>query len=238
MRWGSVAASLCPPELVSTTQNANLTGDAERMSGKVHEVFEAKSPQEMAARYDEWAGSYEDDLGDHGGPKEAADSVLRYVPKTGRILDAGCGTGLVGQLLSERGFVHVEGFDMSKGMLEHAAAKKCYAELHLGVLGEPLAFPTGSFDGIVSVGVFVRAHAPSRSFHELARITKPGGHIVFTLRPEFYLATDFKETIAELSAKGVWRVLETSEPFDGRYTEFPGIHLQVWVCEVLARTEN
>jgi SAM-dependent methyltransferase len=207
------------------------------MSAKVHEVFEAKTPQEMAARYDEWASSYEDDLGDHGGPREAADAMLQYAGPDSRILDAGCGTGLVGQLLAERGFRNIEGLDMSPGMLQRAASKGCYKALHQRVLGQPLDFETGSYDAVISVGVFVRAHAPSSSFDELARIVRPGGKVIFTMRPEFCMASDFNDKIAQLAESGRWRVVETSEPFSGRYTEFPEVNLQVWVCEVLAPAE-
>ena len=42
-------------------------------------VFEAKNPDELAARYDEWAASYEEDMGDHGGPAEAVETLARYV---------------------------------------------------------------------------------------------------------------------------------------------------------------
>lgn len=36
------------------------------------------------------------------------------------VLDMGCGTGLVGQYLVERGFKNVVGVDASAGMLEKA----------------------------------------------------------------------------------------------------------------------
>lgn len=58
--------------------------------------------------------------------------------------------------------------------------------------------------------------------------------MIFTLRPEFYVATDFKDAMASHTASGHWRLLETTEPFDGRYKHFPGISLQVWVYEILA----
>src|SRR5208337_360260 len=104
---------------------------------------------------------------------------------------------------------------------------------HQQTLGEPLDFPSATFDAVMVVGVFARAHAPSRSLAELIRITKPGGFVIFTLRPEFFVATDFKDTMAQLADSGRWRLVETTEPFDGRYKEFPGINLQVWVYEVL-----
>lgn len=203
------------------------------MMSRVEAVFAAQNPQELAARYDAWAASYEEDMDDHGGPQEAAGVLTRYVAPEARILDAGCGTGLVGQILAARGYHQLEGLDLSAGMLREASHKGCYTALHQQTLGDALNFPAATFDAVLSVGVFARAHAPSRSLAELVRITKPGGYIIFTLRPEFYVATDFKATMTALADAGQWRLVETTEPFDGRYKHFPGIDLQVWVYEVL-----
>jgi SAM-dependent methyltransferase len=203
------------------------------MSSRVEAVFEAQNPQELAARYDEWAASYEDDMDDHGGPQEAAEVLTRYVAPDARILDAGCGTGLAGQILAARGYRQLEGLDLSAGMLREAGHKGCYTALHQQTLGEALDFPSAIFDVVLSIGVFVRAHAPSRSLAELIRITKPGGYVIFTLRPEFYIATDFKATMTALAEAGRWCLVETTEPFDARYKHSPGITMQVWVYEVL-----
>ncbi len=200
-----------------------------------NEVFEARNEAELAARYDEWAASYESDMGDHGGPAEAVQALARYVAPVARILDAGCGTGLAGQLLASRGYRNIEGLDLSEGMLREAGKKNCYTALHRQRLGEPLDFETGVFEAVLAVGVFARAHAPSRSLIELTRIVKPGGYVIFTLRPEFYVATDFKQTMADLTDSGGWRLVETTEPFDGRFKEFPGINLQVWIFQVLGK---
>ena len=108
------------------------------MSAKVHAVFEAQNPLELAARYDEWAASYEGDMGDHGGPPEAVEALARYVPTGARILDAGCGTGLAGRLLAGRGYRLLEGLDISSGMLREAGKKGCYTALHQKTLGDPL----------------------------------------------------------------------------------------------------
>jgi amino acid adenylation domain-containing protein len=196
------------------------------------EVFQSQSPEELASRYDEWATSYEDDMGDHGGPAEAAAVLARYVSPEARILDAGCGTGLGGQLLAAKGFAHLDGLDLSAGMLREAAKKGCYTALHRLALGEPLDLSTAEYDAVMVVGVFARGHAPSRSLSELIRITKPGGYVIFTLRPEFMMGTDFKDTMEHLTSAGLWRLIETTEPFEGRYKEFPGINLQVWAYQV------
>lgn len=202
-------------------------------SQNVFSVFEAKDRQELANRYDEWASEYEDDLVDPGGPRESVALLTKYVPsRHARILDAGCGTGLVGSLLAKQGYDNLEGLDLSTGMLEQARQKRCYRNLTQQALGEKLDFSDHGFDAVVSVGVFVCGHAPSSSFVELIRITKPGGHILFTLRPEFYEGTDFKATMSALEAQGLWSLIEVTAPFDGRFALHPEVTLQVWVYRV------
>jgi ubiquinone/menaquinone biosynthesis C-methylase UbiE len=197
------------------------------------EVFQSRNPEELASRYDEWAATYDEDMGDHGGPAETVAALARHVSAEARILDAGCGTGLGGQLLAAQGFPQPDGLDLSAGMLWEAEKKGCYKALHRQALGEPLDLPSAQYDAVMVVGVFARAHAPSTSLLELIRVTRPGGHIAFTLRPEFMMGTDFKDALERLTAAGQWRLIETTEPFDGRYKEFPGINLQVWVYQVL-----
>jgi SAM-dependent methyltransferase len=64
--------------------------------------------------------------------------LSRYAAVQARILDAGCGTGLAGQILAARGYRNVEGLDLSAGMLREAGKKARYAALHQQTLGEPL----------------------------------------------------------------------------------------------------
>ncbi len=199
------------------------------MTAKVHNVFAAQNNAELATGYDDWAASYESDMGDHAGPPEVVETVTRFAGPEARILDAGCGTGLAGDLFAARGYRNIEGLDLSPGMLREAGRKGCYTALYEHALGDTLDLASAAYDAVICVGVFVMAHAPASSFDELLRITKPGGHLIFTLRPEFYQNTAFKDKMAELTAAGQWALVETSAPFAGRYREFPEVNLQVWV---------
>ncbi len=195
----------------------------------VEAVFAATNNSELTASYDKWATSYEEDLVGHGGPSEAVAELTKYIALDAKILDAGCGTGLVGQLLAEQGYTNLEGLDLSTGMLDQAALKKCYNALHQQALGETLNFADATFDAIIIIGVFVMAHVRSNAFDELLRITKPDGFIVFTLRPEFYENTDFKPTMEALEKEGRWKLENVTEPFHGRFKAHPEVNLQVWI---------
>lgn len=150
---------------------------------QLESVFHASSRDELAKTYDAWAASYDADMQSIGyvHPAVIAGLVGRHVPKAAHILDAGVGTGSIGQLLHILGYETLIGIDMSDGMLAQAASRKIYAQLRNQVLGEPLDFETASIDCIVSTGTFTTGHAPVSAFDELVRITKPGGHLTFTV---------------------------------------------------------
>ncbi len=198
-------------------------------------VYASKNEDELRERYDQWAKTYESDLDkDIGwyGPLRAVEAGVRYIAKDARILDAGAGTGLVGKLLAEQGYTDLTAMDLSDGMLEEARKKNVYKEFHQMVMGETLDFPTDSFDAVITVGVLTVGHAPAKSLDELVRVTEPGGHIIYTLRPDLHEEGGFKEKHAELVAAGRWKLAELGEPTQILPKGEPDVFHQVWVFEV------
>ncbi len=203
---------------------------------RVQWVYSSQNNRELAERYDQWASEYDSDLAEQFGwiaPRKAADVLSRYVPKDARILDAGAGTGLVGECLAALGYGDLVAMDLSAGMLEQARQKGVYRECRQMVLGEVLDFPTGSFDAVISVGVFTLGHAPAESLHELVRITKPGGHVLFGLRPDVYVANGFKEVQEELESRGAWKLVEEGREFQPLPKGEPEVYHQIWVYRAL-----
>lgn len=45
------------------------------------------------------------------------------------------------------------------------------------------------------------------------RVTRPGGHIVFSMRPDIYESDGFKDKQSQLESDGVWQLLEVTDPF-------------------------
>ena len=204
---------------------------------RVQWVYSARSNLELAERYDQWAADYDSDLDtDFGwiGPQRAAQVFAQHVPQNAKVLDAGAGTGLVGEVLVGMGYSDLVAMDFSQGMLDEARKKGVYHEFHRMVMGEPLDFATGSFDAVVSVGVLTVGHAPASSLDELVRITRHGGHIVFTLRPDVYEGSGFKEKQEALAASGKWRLAEVSDKFQPLPKGEPEVFHQVWVYQVTA----
>ena len=202
---------------------------------RVQWVYSSNNNQELAERYDQWAKDYDRDLeNDFGyiGPQYTVDNFAKYVPLDARILDAGAGTGLIGELLFAQGYRELVAMDLSKGMLEEARKKNAYKEFHQMVMGEPLDFQTDRFDAVVSAGALTEGHAPADSLDELVRITKPGGHIIYTLRTDLYEGAGFKEKNNNLAQLGKWTLVEKGDEIQGMPKGEPDIYLQAWIFEV------
>lgn len=115
----------------------------------------------------------------------ALDHLVRNVPAGGRILDAGCGAGLLSADLLERGFT-VHGVDVSQKMLDHAA--RTFAERGFPSERYELSctdllearLPEASFDGIAALGFLQYQVDEPTALRELKRLLKPGGVLVVT----------------------------------------------------------
>ncbi len=178
-------------------------------------VYSAKSNDELEQAYDAWADRYDEDVFQRGYmlPAITAGYVGRHVPANAKIVDAGAGTGIIGRVLNGMGHDDITGFDLSNGMLKIARDTGVYTELDRQVIGEPLKYESNSFDACVSVGTFTEGHAPSSGFDEIARIVKPGGHFIVTIRPDIYENEGYQDKVAEMTKAGKMKLVEKSEKF-------------------------
>ena len=205
------------------------------LQARVDWVIEAPTNEERQARYDLWARNYDADIGtveDYLAPLTTAKVAKDYLAPGGRILDAGAGTGLSGQALKAEGFNNIVAVDFSAGMLEVAAQKGIYRELHQCDLGQPTDFPDGSFDGVFTCGT--TSQMPSASLREFARLLKPGGRIVFSVWPEAFKDHGYAANLAELEAAGRLKVIHKGAPVQVLPTSEPDMYCEVWVFEVPA----
>ena len=112
---------------------------------KVQWVYSASDNNELAKRYDQWASTYDQDLEqdfDWIGHLCAVKVFIKFVTPDSTVIDVGCGTGLAGSELKVQGFTHIDGFDMSQGMLQQARLLDIYGDLKINILGETLDYPT------------------------------------------------------------------------------------------------
>ncbi len=188
---------------------------------------------ELETYYDQWAGNYDQDVSNEAyiGPNFIAAYLdLLSGDATGRrdysmsILDAGCGTGLVGVALKRLGYIHVDGFDLSHKMVDIASETGCYGALEGGCDMTQIipAYQDNQYDASVSCGVFTLGHVPPQSLAEMIRFTKPGGLIVVSTRLSYYNSTDFQAECDRLQANNI--VTLTSFVKFGPYIAEEGAH--------------
>jgi predicted TPR repeat methyltransferase len=164
-------------------------------------------------------------------PGAVASACARLVDRAARILDAGAGTGLLGAALAEEGFARLDALDLSPAILAEAERKGIYRALTEGRLGDALIYESDSFDAVVAAGVLTTGHAPASCLEELVRITRPGGHVIFTLRCD-RAPPGYDATIAELVDAGRWQLVERGEPFPAMPTSEPEVLVRVWVFRI------
>ena len=198
-------------------------------------LYGARDLDSLRGEYEEIASRYDDALVDGMGyrsPDAVASVARHYLAPDGRVLDVGAGTGLLGAALAAAGFARLDGLDLSPAMLEEAARKGVYQDLREGTLGEPLAYESASYDGVVAAGVLTTGHAPARCLDELVRITRPGGHVVFTLRTD-QAPPGFGEKLAELEQARRWELVERGEEFQAMPVGEPEVLVRVFAYRVL-----
>ncbi len=137
-----------------------MTSDKARTE-RIQNVYASRDYGELTDKYNDWASEYDADLKAMGflGPKAGAEMLAKHVAdKEAKVLDAGAGTGMVGEELANLGFKRITALDLSPGMLMAANEKFVYEELVVGELGKPLNFETDQFEG--TIGTLTIGHAP------------------------------------------------------------------------------
>jgi predicted TPR repeat methyltransferase len=219
---------------MSESQHDLPLTDSARLEERLHWIYAATSPDELRQRYDEWAATYDADLDGMAwaAPQAAAVRCAAFVAPGGEVLDAGCGTGLVGASLRRLGVERIVGFDLSAEMLARASATGVYSELHQGSLLQPLPFEAGRFAGAVSVGVFTHGHVGPAAFEGLARVVRSGGHVSMTFRDDAVDPLGYRNEAERLQSAGVWSLVERTDPAPLILEGDVGTDMRVWTWRV------
>jgi SAM-dependent methyltransferase len=222
--------------LLRTDRSREPSGTLER-DGTVdlERLYGARDIDELRSEYDRIARAYDTELvGDMGyrSPGAVTAVAQRLLASDDRILDVGAGTGLLGVALAEVGFTRLDGLDLSPGMLSEAKRKRVYGDLREARLGDDLDYRSEAYDGVVAAGVLTTGHAPAGCLDELVRITRRGGHVIFTLRAD-QMPLGFEEKIAELENASRWELVERGDEFQALPDGEPEVLVRVWAFRVV-----
>ena len=204
----------------------------EEPSFDLSRVYGARNLDELRTEYDRVAFVYDGDDWDWLGPEMVVEASRRWVARDSVILDAGAGTGQLGVGLRGAGYTRIDAMDLSAGMLEVAREKGVYGNLREGRLGGPLDYVDDAYDAVVASGVFTTGHAPPEGLRELTRITRAGGHVIFTLRSDA-TPPGFAGLTADLHEEGVWTLAERGAEVAAMPKTAPEVLLRAWVYTII-----
>lgn len=110
-----------------------------------------------------------------------------------RILDAGCGSGLLGQHIRQWASqlidgeqLHLTGVDINDELLELAESKGCFEDLLIADLKQPLPFEGETFDYVLASGVFVPGVCGPEALPTMLAPLVAGGYGIFTVCEAFF----------------------------------------------------
>jgi predicted TPR repeat methyltransferase len=142
------------------------------------------------------------------GAQLVAEALFRLTSESDRlsVLDAGCGTGLVGSLIAARA-ARLEGVDRSGAMLEQARHKQVYHACHEADLVDFLQAHRSTYDAITSAATLIHFGDLRPVFSAAASALQDGGLFVFTVFPgdgarDFAVHADFGLAYAGCYAHG------------------------------------
>lgn len=139
-----------------------------------------ETDRDNKAYYDDFSKGYERERGKgyHQLIDDLEMGVVTPLATGRRVLEAGCGTGLILERLA-RVADEAVGFDLSPGMVR--TARQRGLNVVLGSVTQ-IPFANDSFDFVCSFKVLAHVPQIGRALSEIARVTAPGGQMAL----EFY----------------------------------------------------
>ena len=154
----------------------------------------------------------------YGGPIATVDLLSKHLKNLGfnndaRILDLGCGSGIVAQELHKRGYTNIDGLDLCAEMMAKAKEKDVYCSLIEGEMAseecKKLNVAPNQYDAVTCVGVFTHGHVKGKGFNDILHVLIPGGLAFFTIRRLVFEdpTYDYATKLNELCETNKWKLL-------------------------------
>ena len=183
---------------------------------------------DIATAFDEYVNQYDSDLKKwlYDAPEKAAKRLATRLPPHSRILDVGCGTGLVGVELNKLGFTNIDGLDISERSLNVAESrlaenKEIYWNLsymnlnwdiYHSLFDLQILLPTNPYDGIICVGVLTYLEDIPSVLLKLIKLVRTGGEIELTQRSDMYKYYNLHKDLTAMVDAELISNLEITDP--------------------------
>jgi len=171
-------------------------------------AYSYEKPEDLARYYDDSASQYDDYVSQvkYILHLKVAGQYVLNVTSWGRVLDVGCGTGCLGQAISNiLPSMQIDGVDISPEMLKIAATKEnkalkrsSYKNLFLHDVTKDISFTQTRYDGIVSSGVFTLGHLGPEHVSKLLGLLHVYGVFVTSIKSDHYEQQGFAKELSRL----------------------------------------
>lgn len=182
---------------------ANVSPEAAAL---LERAYALGSQEQSQSLYRDWAETYDETMLkglNYRSPATVAALLDQHLQdRAAPVLDVGCGTGLGGQSLTQRGFTTIDGLDLSPDMMRVAQRRGVYRALITADLHQPLPMPDSSYGGAIGAGIFTHGHVDARCLDELFRVLRPGAPFAFTVKLEVWESLGFKDKLQGLMECG------------------------------------
>lgn len=204
----------------------------------ISELTPSSTENDAKETYDAWAATYEKDTDEHGykghvlcieafNKAMQSEGVFPGANKNIKILDAGAGTGIIGEMLVKQGYTNVDALDISQKMLDIAIKKDMYKRFICAPLSDVRIeqIQTAEYDVTLCAGTIVYGQAKPVALDECIRHVRPGGLFIFSIRADSFDPKElgYSTKFEELEKLGKWSLVNRelrelySNPHEERY---------------------
>ena len=192
-------------------------------------IYQLNTSDEVLKYYKDWTrkDKFNNDMVEwnYTAPMNAVSLIKKYALKKDiQILDAGCGSGLVGIEMQKNGYTNIDGIDLSQDMI-NLIPKGIYENLEVANLNKPLKCENHKYDVVMCVGTFTYGHVKPHALDEMIRITKNKGFICFSVNEGIHEQYGFDKKIKKLTDNQSWNI---KEYFKSTYITTKNVN--AWYC--------
>ena len=179
-------------------------GDDE-ITPSLEAAYAVETPDENRRLYAEWASSYEETFVAAKAYRyhlHVADTLVAHVRPAGPTLDVGCGTGVVGVALRERGVSEIDGVDISPDMIDKAREKGDYRKLMQADLTADYSHVPTNYAAIVSSGTFTFGHLGPELIPGMVGLCRSGAVAALGVNSTYFAEQGFRSVLDSLEEEG------------------------------------
>jgi len=188
------------------TKNDELASTPEQLLARAY-ALRGNDPDATLKLYADWAETYDQTMLDglsYRSPERIASlAAMTEARRDVRVLDVGCGTGLLASSLRAEGFNRVDGLDYSAPMLAVALRESRIDEAFLRDLNEGIEMGSECYDMLVSTGTFTHGHVGAGCLPELMKLLVPEGCLICTVHRDVWVEGGFGTALEALTEAGV-----------------------------------